>query len=203
MRFYTDRYLPHPEPAPPTEPDEEAGPTDDQDRARWKEQWPNHCPRCEGSTDCENPCVGLVNGDARELRPIGSCERGCLFQLWCPRCGRPGAMDPENAAIPCRFCAYREGRHEYDGLPNLGYDGCPPEPDATHTPEPQAGYPARLTDRLGETLREVLLWTYAHREPVPEALRRQALAVLDEWDPFSGLNSAGSAPVLEKLVGGG
>lgn len=67
----------------------------------WRARWPNHCPHCEGNTDCGTPCPH------------------CLFELKCPRCGMDDAMDECDATIPCKYCGYIEGQ------------GCPPDHECT------------------------------------------------------------------------
>ena len=75
----------------------------DRARANWRAKWANHCRGCDGNTCGSNPCMA----------------EGCLYGLGCPRCGKPDAMDEEDARIPCQFCGWEDGGDEPggDGIP--------------------------------------------------------------------------------------
>lgn len=82
-------------------------------RAQWLEQWPNHCPNCEGWGGRSSP------GTYWEPPDFDICP--CFDDGKCPRCGKegwPGEDFDEEA--PCEFCGWEP--LNADGAPEEWYD---------------------------------------------------------------------------------
>lgn len=67
---------------------------------RYDQRWPAQCPFCRTDTDSRYPCPN------------------CLYQLICPRCGAGGAMHPEDATIPCKYCGFDENNSKHKRPPD-------------------------------------------------------------------------------------
>ena len=93
----------------------------DQAREAWRQQWPSHCPDCEGwggatfKYDVGPAGVSLSPPTVEEFDPCGEC----VGHGECPRCATDAwdSYDYEPGELTCPECGFVVGKEQ--GMPTV------------------------------------------------------------------------------------